>query len=426
MIRRAIIIASLIILVIPLFPRPALAAGSMFLAPNSGNFSPGSTITMSVVIGTGGQAINSAQATIAYSDDTLDLLSVSRGGSIFTLWPVEPSGGGGQITFAGGLPTPGYNGNGGLIISATFRAAALGTATARVTSGQLLLNDGSGTNILTGFGAATWSITETPEPPPPTEVIERLPAPEVSSETHPNQDTWYNEELIKLKWNKLEGALDFSYVYDDQEGTTPDDNPEGSDSSIEIKDTSDGIAYFHIKVRNEGGWSDTAHFRVKIDTTPPKKFTIRLEGENPTGILRPYIHFRTTDAHSGIKTYQVYIDGNKGTTVKSGKTTPYRLSELSLGEHEIQVEATDNAENSRSAKLMITVVDRGDDGGVQYITKYVGEGSIFRQFVFWLMWILLLLLLIIIMFFILWKRKKKKEDDEKYRGIPSNYSQPKS
>jgi len=90
-----------------LLPSPAWADGSFFLSPHVATYAAGSSFTMNLVMGTGGQAINAGQASITYPTDLLEVVSVSRSGSIFTLWPVEPAASGGQISFAGGVPNPG-------------------------------------------------------------------------------------------------------------------------------------------------------------------------------------------------------------------------------------------------------------------------------------------------------------------------------
>ena len=107
------------------------SAASLYLSPSSSNVSAGNIISTKVSVDTSGKSINNAEGTIQFPSDLLDVVSISKGSSIFSLWVEEPkfSNGEGKITFNGGLPNPGYVGSGGNIISITFRAKKAGTAT---------------------------------------------------------------------------------------------------------------------------------------------------------------------------------------------------------------------------------------------------------------------------------------------------------
>lgn len=390
--RIALIVFGFVLTAVIVAASPVQAAGSLFLAPNVGSYGVGSTITMRVVIGTGGQAINSAQANISYDTSLLTVTSVTRSGSIFTLWPSEPQASNGIVSFSGGLPTPGYTGSGGLLITVTFRAAATGTATVKVVSGKVLLNDGQGTNVLTGYGLATYTITNAP-PTTTTTASGNVPgAPTISSASHPDQDTWYPKNTIALSWTKADGVLDFSYLYDDLPESIPDTVTDTGETSLTLTDTSDGIAYFHVRARNADGWGDTAHYRVKIDATPPEPFTIRLEGENPTGLREPYIDFLATDATSGVQKYYVVIDNGNEFEVAVGKTLNFKLPKLDFGSHRVVVQVEDAAGNAQSSTLDFGIVDRS---AVTCVTNFLSN-QLDRNFLIALIIILSFMLLLIL------------------------------
>lgn len=402
MVRPTLIILVLVFGGFLVMVQPAQAAGSLFLAPNVGTYGVGSTITTRVVVGTGGQAINSSQATISYDTSLLEPISVSRSGSIFSLWPSDPQASGGLVTYSGGLPNPGYSGNGGLIITITFRARAVGTATVKVVSGKILLNDGHGTNILTGYGLATYTINQsTPTTGTPTETGSTPGAPTINSATHPDPATWYAKNNISLSWDKGDGVLDFSYLYDDQAGSIPDTVTDTDQTSLIIQDSSDGTAYFHVRARNDTGWGETAHFKISIDTTPPEPFVIRLEGENPTGLRQPYIDFEATDAASGILEYELFIDDVDRDTIKPGETTPYQLPKLDIGAHVIKIMAVDRAGNTESMLLNIDIVDRTTSP----LLSVFGLPTAYRFFLLAMIIIFgLLLILVLILALGYWRR----------------------
>src|ERR1700682_3863786 len=105
------IIALGVVLSFILFPRLALAATEYF-TPSSGNFAVGTTFHVSVQVNTQGAAVNTAEANISFSTSTLQLVSVRQGSTFYLTSPGSPAKGSGTVYFGGGLPTPGYTGNG--------------------------------------------------------------------------------------------------------------------------------------------------------------------------------------------------------------------------------------------------------------------------------------------------------------------------
>jgi len=155
-------IATKLFIIITLFLLPAAAAeaASLYLSPASGAYTVGDGFNVTVGVNTDGVAINSAQATISFPNDILQVTSVAQGG-IFTLWPVAPSfsNATGTVSFAGGLPNPGYTGAAGSIITISFQTQVAGTATVTIGSASVLANDGFGTNVLTSSGSGSYTVT---------------------------------------------------------------------------------------------------------------------------------------------------------------------------------------------------------------------------------------------------------------------------
>ena len=105
-------------------------AASLYFSPSSGNFSVGDIISTSVFVNTEGVAINNADAVINFPTDLLEVISVNKSGSIFSLWVEEPSfsNSAGTISFNGGLPTPGVTGTAGEALNTVFRVSSAGSA----------------------------------------------------------------------------------------------------------------------------------------------------------------------------------------------------------------------------------------------------------------------------------------------------------
>jgi hypothetical protein len=135
-------------------------AATLSISPSSSNVSVGNIITVKVYVNTLGKSINNGEATIQFPTDMLDVISVTKNSSIFSLWVEEPSfsNNTGIITFNGGIPNPGWTGSRGYITSITFKAKKQGVASILLSDGAVRENDGLGTNILTAKSGSTISI----------------------------------------------------------------------------------------------------------------------------------------------------------------------------------------------------------------------------------------------------------------------------
>src|SRR3989344_8896537 len=85
--------------------------GSLYFSPSSGTVSAGQSFSIVVRVNTGGTAINAAEGSIVFDPAQLSVSSISKSGSIFTIWAEEPkfSNAEGTVEFAGGVPNPGYS-----------------------------------------------------------------------------------------------------------------------------------------------------------------------------------------------------------------------------------------------------------------------------------------------------------------------------
>ncbi|MCD6554886.1 MAG: Ig-like domain repeat protein, partial [Anaerolineae bacterium] len=98
-------------------------------------------------------------------------------------------------------------------------------------------------------------------------------APVVSSPTHPDQGTWYNDDDPTFNWTEPTsgaGIQGYSYILDQIPGTTPDTILDTSANSQSYTDIADGTWYFHVRAQdNADNWGPAGHYVVHIDTTPP-------------------------------------------------------------------------------------------------------------------------------------------------------------
>jgi hypothetical protein len=224
-------------------------AASLYFSPSSKTVNVGDIVKISVVLNTSGETINNAEATVSFPTEMLEVVSIAKG-SVFSLWVEEPSfsNNAGSVSFNGGIPTPGYAGSAGNLISITFRAKKSGTASIYFASGAARANDGLGTDVLAGMGQALLTLVEkTTTPPdetkPPTEItpptkpettIEIIDSPKLTSayivSSFDLNISIYNPDKVRQKYSyreylpkelKMENIIDnggFVIVYDEGRG----------------------------------------------------------------------------------------------------------------------------------------------------------------------------------------------------------------
>lgn len=320
----------------------------MYFSPASGTKYVGSIFSVAVKVNSGSHTTNAYKAVVTFPTDKLSVTSVSSSNSIGTLWiPPSPtySNTQGRVTFECGHPGS-FAGTGGTIGNITFSVKATGTARLTFTSASAVkAADGAGTEVLGTTGTATFTLQPAP-----------VSAPVVSSSTHPDQSSWYQEKTVELSWTAPPGSDGFSYALNQNAGTIPDDVSEGAGTEKTYPNLADGIHYFHIKAHGTSEWGATTHFRIQIDTTPPDPFEITSEPPAENVTSAPLISAAAVDRPSGIDHYELSLDGSTFETIQ----LPYQFERIAEGVHDLTIRALDKAGNYRDSSLTLYVVDVPD------------------------------------------------------------------
>ena len=162
-------IQNLLIVLIISFILPTVVFGAtLYLEPAEGQHYLEDVFVMEIKLNTEGQEINTVKVDLTFSQELLEIKDFSKGNSILTLWPEEPSFSNqtGKIYFLGGIPG-GYSGKDGFLGKIIFKANKEGEATVQIEEdSQVLLNDGLGTLAkLTTRGAIFRVLAEKREVP---------------------------------------------------------------------------------------------------------------------------------------------------------------------------------------------------------------------------------------------------------------------
>lgn len=317
---------------------------SISFSPRSGSFVEGSTFQVPIVLDTNGNSINGIEVRLNYDSERLAITQASTGQSIIGVWVEPPTydNSRGTASYVGVVPG-GVVTESGVIGTITFRAKSAGRAVVSVRSdSNILLNNGLGSPATVEKGRAEYAIITKP----PAGVS-------VYSETHPSQSSWYNNNSPVIAWDHEQGILGYSYSIDNKPNTIPDNVISSTDSIKSFENLSDGLWYFHIKSNKNGVWGSTTHFLVRIDTTPPARFTPQVNYVLATvvSMTRTLVSFFTTDNLSGVERYEVGVIDKGAPATQSPAfveaQSPFQISAPSEKGMTVVVRAIDRAGNVR-------------------------------------------------------------------------------
>lgn len=162
-------------------------AATMSLSPASGTYTVGQRVIVNVTV-TSDVAMNAASGVVSFPTDLFSVEYVNKG-SVLNFWVTEPSysNASGRVTFEG-VSLSGFQGSNGSVLTMALRVKKAGQATIAFESGQILANDGQGTDITSGLRTATYTLAvgaaptpqPTPESEPEPEPVVEPPKPSIS------------------------------------------------------------------------------------------------------------------------------------------------------------------------------------------------------------------------------------------------------
>jgi len=329
-------------------------AATLSITPSSTTVSVDNIVSVKVVVNTFSKSINNAEGVIEFPTDLLEVISVNKSSSIFSLWVEEPSfsNHNGKITFNGGVPNPGFIGANGNVISITFKAKKQGTASVIFGGSAVRENDGLGTDILTSKNLSTIQIGLPKKIEIPKTTNEKNVAPVkpiIFSDTHLDQDSWYSSETASFGWKIPSGVTSIQTLLDKKPDSNPTIKNDNSVTQKTFNNLSEGISYFHLRYLNSTLGSAVSHYKIKVDFTPPLSFVPEIRLENNENIVK----LNAEDEISGIDYYTLQIDNNSPIKVKKDdlKNDEYHLPYQNEGNHDLVVIAYDLASNQIESKV---------------------------------------------------------------------------
>jgi hypothetical protein len=349
-----------------------VGAATLQLAPASGTYAVGSMVSVSVSVRSSDQAFNAVSGTLKFSSDTLEVVSLSKSGSVVSLWVQEPSysNAAGSVSFEGIVLNPGYKGASGKVLTVQFRVKKAGSGSVNFSSGEVLANDGVGTSILSGLSSATYNLTavtvteESPKTEPRTKPVgssavdnsgaEQKSVPvTVSSQTHP-ADSWSKVSTADFLFSYSTNVLAVRLLVDDKADSIPTVLYSTPPSARTVEDLAEGVSYLHVQAKTVTGWGEVLHYILKVDTknpTEPTVFELKEEGEGEKRFA-----FSSSDTGSGLAHFEVQLNGDEPVVVEAGSPiTQYSLSDLKPGDYTLLVRSVDLAGNTAESTMYFVV-----------------------------------------------------------------------
>jgi hypothetical protein len=323
------------------------------LEPESGIFSKDYEYETRIKVSSGGEAVNAFKAVISFDPKIINVSDILTKDSVcsaelFIEKTIDNINGLVQVSCI--IPNPGFNEPDGTLASLIIKPLKPGLYELKFEpESEVLANDGLGTNVLRTSWNSMYQIIDSPaDQQSTTELL-------IFSSTHPNTNRWYNKKEIQLSWANLrKDYSQFSWAFNKEPDFTPPKDFQASRKSVNVLVFNDGIYYFHIAGIKNNQLGPVVHYKIMIDTVPPKPIKIKLSSPtiNLGSLLR--VGFETEDSASGLQSYYVRINNNAFFPAKS----PLYLALDKLGNNIITIRAFDQADNLRDTEVTLQVIEK--------------------------------------------------------------------
>lgn len=132
-------------------------AASLSISPSSSSYEVGDIVVLKVIVNSD-QSINAISGTVKFPE-VLSVESISKAGSILNFWVTEPSVSKTLNTASfEGVSLTGFAGSYGEVVTIRLKALSEGSGSISLSNGQVLANDGNGTDLNASLGKASVNI----------------------------------------------------------------------------------------------------------------------------------------------------------------------------------------------------------------------------------------------------------------------------
>lgn len=320
--------------------RYPLYNSTLRLQPDNGYFDSNQEQKVSIILDSGGEAINAISFSLLFDPSYMSVQSLDTEGSICTLFirkEINPSG---TVDVDCVIPNPGYQNTGGRVANIYIKGKKDGNASLTFSNEtEVLANDGLGTNVLRFSSGAHFTFDD------PLDGNNSSSTFAVFSSTHPNSERWYPQKNINLFWIprvpvsiEVKGAKGYvqKVVYNKPPAV--------------IQVPSDGI--YVVSVREIDSKLIPLTLSLQIDSTAPEQ--VALEASDTVVNIGDLVRFtaRASDSLSGLqRTAYLKIDNRLFFPIGNEIYIPF----YSTGVHTITLRAYDKAGNYTDDSVDVVV-----------------------------------------------------------------------
>ncbi len=309
--------------------------------PEGGVFDRRFAQRMSVMLDSGGEAINAIRLSLSYNPEELKIQSVDMDRSICQNFIIsEHNSETGKISMECIIPNPGFKGNSAVVTDLYLKPqdGVEQSSLHFLEDSQVLANDGLATNVLRMMVDSTLRFDSS-------DLLDTQQSIVVFSPTHPNPERWYSKRSVALSWAP---TLPASITAVAQSHTA---SPLALPPMFKTV-TQDGVHTFTLEAQNKNGQLISKSITARVDSTPPEKLELKASETRvkPGGLVR----FTATgsDSMSGLqRVFYLKINDEIFFPIGSEIYIPFPQS----GNYTITLRAYDKAGNHRDVSKKIIV-----------------------------------------------------------------------
>ncbi len=135
------------------------ASANIYFTPASSSPKLGESFNVDIGVNTGGEGVTAVKAYLNFDKDKLIITGFDRSASVFpNWWEATYDNDAGWVHLQATTPSPGYSGEGGLLVRVNFQSKAEGIASLTAISESLILN-ADDNNLFTAGTAGSYQIS---------------------------------------------------------------------------------------------------------------------------------------------------------------------------------------------------------------------------------------------------------------------------
>ena len=137
----------------------SLHAATLSIVPSTGSFETGQSVAVKIIATSNNTPLNAVSGVLEFPRSIFSIESISKKNSVLNFWVTEPVINSNTVKFEG-IALGGFAGGTGTILTVNLRAIKSGGGQISFKSGQILANDGEGTDVTGNLIGGSFSVSD--------------------------------------------------------------------------------------------------------------------------------------------------------------------------------------------------------------------------------------------------------------------------